>query len=206
MGSGMSISQVRELTAESLTAETPLMEAGIDSLAATELSNQLRDATGLTLSPTLVFEQPTPRAIAAHVLEELLGSQPAVAAPMAAAGGARAEVAVGVSGATGRWPGGCTGAGVALWSMLEASGDAVGEVPATRWVLEEAVDEGLELRKAAVSRCSSARPASSTPLCCCSSSSGRSRGAASRTTSGWGPRGKQVSGMELLSVISLLPI
>ena len=50
---------------------TPLMEAGIDSLAATELSNQLRDATGLTLSPTLVFEQPTPRAIAAQVLEEV---------------------------------------------------------------------------------------------------------------------------------------
>ena len=56
-----------------IVASTPLMEAGIDSLAATELAIRLREATGLALSPTLVFERPTPRAIAAHVLEELLG-------------------------------------------------------------------------------------------------------------------------------------
>ena len=56
---------VRDLTgapAAALTAETPLMEAGVDSLAATELSMRLRSLTGVALSPTLVFEQPTPRA------------------------------------------------------------------------------------------------------------------------------------------------
>ena len=60
---------VRELTgvpAASLGAETPLMEAGVDSLAATELSSRLRSLTGLALSPTLLFEQPTLRAVAAH--------------------------------------------------------------------------------------------------------------------------------------------
>ena len=64
---------VRELTGDGgeVTASTPLMEAGVDSLAATELVNRLRADTGLALSPTLVFEQPTPRAIAAHVLELL---------------------------------------------------------------------------------------------------------------------------------------
>eukprot|EP00964_Phaeocystis_antarctica_P004072 scaffold2192_cov82-Phaeocystis_antarctica.AAC.1 len=69
---------VRELTGDaeaSVTASTPLMEAGIDSLAATELSSRLRAATGLALSSTLVFGQPTPRAIAAHVLEQLAGAQ-----------------------------------------------------------------------------------------------------------------------------------
>ena len=72
---------VRELTGSeaSVTASTPLMEAGVDSLAATELSNRLCAATGLALSPTLVFEQPTPRAIAAHVVEQLAGAQPVVA-------------------------------------------------------------------------------------------------------------------------------
>eukprot|EP00964_Phaeocystis_antarctica_P067990 scaffold41197_cov68-Phaeocystis_antarctica.AAC.1 len=83
---------LRELTGDaetSVTASTPLMEAGIDSLAATELSSRLRAATGLALSPTLVFEQPTPRAIAAHVLEQLAGAQPAMA-PAPAAGLARA--------------------------------------------------------------------------------------------------------------------
>ena len=126
-----------------IVASTPLMEAGIDSLAATELANQLREATGLVLSGTLVFECPTPRAIAAHVLEELLGSQLAV--PMSvgagAAGGTGAlDGTVAVCSVSGRWPGGCEGVGGALWSMMQASGDAVGQVPAARWVLEEAVD------------------------------------------------------------------
>ena len=102
---------VRELTGGEavVAAGTPLMEAGVDSLAATELSNRLRAATGLTLSPTLVFEQPTPRAIAAHVVERLVGARPVSAA--AAAGVAAARVAshgggVVVSGMSGRWPGG----------------------------------------------------------------------------------------------------
>ncbi|MFP6707988.1 MAG: acyl carrier protein, partial [Alphaproteobacteria bacterium] len=55
---------------EALDAETPLMEAGVDSLAATELSSRLRSLTGVALSPTLVFEQPTPRAVATHLLEQ----------------------------------------------------------------------------------------------------------------------------------------
>ena len=64
---------VRELTAtpaDTLTAETPLMEAGVDSLSATELSSRLRALTGVPLSPTIVFEQPTPRAVAEHLLEQ----------------------------------------------------------------------------------------------------------------------------------------
>ena len=125
-----------------IVASTPLMEAGIDSLAATELANQLREATGLTLSSTLVFEHPTPRAIAAHVLEELLGSlgsELALPAGAGVGGGAAAsESFVGVVSVAGRWPGGCEGVGGALWGMLQASGDAVGEVPAARWVLEDA--------------------------------------------------------------------
>ena len=56
---------VRSLTGDGgADAATPLMEAGVDSLAATELVSQLRALTGLELSPTLVFEHPTPRAIA----------------------------------------------------------------------------------------------------------------------------------------------
>jgi acyl carrier protein len=63
---------IRGLTGESaavVDVETPLMEAGVDSLAATELSSRLRSLTGVALSPTLVFEQPTPRAVAAHLVE-----------------------------------------------------------------------------------------------------------------------------------------
>ena len=64
---------VRELTGGGgdIGSSTRLMEAGIDSPAARELSKKLREA--MPLLPTLLFEQPTSRAIAAHVVAQLLG-------------------------------------------------------------------------------------------------------------------------------------
>ncbi|EOD30379.1 hypothetical protein EMIHUDRAFT_232891 [Emiliania huxleyi CCMP1516] len=58
-----------------LTADTPLMEAGIDSLGATEAVSRLREATGADLAPTLFFDQPSARAIAAHVVGRLSGTE-----------------------------------------------------------------------------------------------------------------------------------
>ena len=63
-----------ELTGNSgLRVEAPLMEAGVDSLAATELASRLREVTGVTLSSTIVFDHPTARAVAGHLLEQASG-------------------------------------------------------------------------------------------------------------------------------------
>merc|ERR1712185_605372 len=79
------LSVLEDLTgAGGLTADTPLMEAGIDSLGATEAVSRLREATGAALAPTLIFDQPSARAIATHVVGRLVGAEAAAAAPSTA--------------------------------------------------------------------------------------------------------------------------
>ncbi|MFI0737656.1 beta-ketoacyl synthase N-terminal-like domain-containing protein [Streptomyces sp. NPDC021100] len=58
-------------TTEAVEASVGLPELGFDSLAAAELRAALQTATGLTLSTSLVFDHPTLKALAAHLLAAL---------------------------------------------------------------------------------------------------------------------------------------
>ncbi|KZS78216.1 hypothetical protein A4G29_18495 [Mycobacterium kansasii] len=60
--------------ATTLDPYRPFKHLGIDSLTALELRNALGRQTGLTLPATLIFEEPTPAALAGHLRQQLSGN------------------------------------------------------------------------------------------------------------------------------------
>ena len=59
------------LNVADINADTGFQDLGFDSLSAVELRNRLKTATGLTMSPTVIFDYPTPAALAQHFDTEL---------------------------------------------------------------------------------------------------------------------------------------
>ena len=103
---------------DALDPDRPFKDLGIDSLSALELRNSLATQTGLSLPATLVFDQPTPTAIATH-LAVLLTDGPAPI-PRITAVAARTEEPVAVVGMACRFPGGIDSA-AALWDLVSAA-------------------------------------------------------------------------------------
>ena len=53
-----------EVTGTNISADAPLMDSGLDSIGATELSNKISAHLNTELSPTLLFDHPSLRSIA----------------------------------------------------------------------------------------------------------------------------------------------
>ncbi|WP_341720659.1 SDR family NAD(P)-dependent oxidoreductase [Micromonospora sp. FIMYZ51] len=123
--------------ADVLTTRT-FKDAGLDSLTAVELRNRLNVATGLRLPVGLVFEHPTPSAVAERLRDELLGSAagPATEAP----GPAPDDDPVVIVGMACRFPGGVRSP-EDLWHLVEQELDVVSDLPDNRgWDVESLYD------------------------------------------------------------------
>ncbi|MEE1781587.1 type I polyketide synthase, partial [Streptomyces sp. SP17BM10] len=109
-------------------------DLGFDSLTAIELRNRLAEVTGLRLPATMVFDYPTPHALAAHLLGKLLDEADDAAAPMPATPDAGEPIAI--VGMACRLPGGVR-TPEDLWRLLSEGRDGITDFPTDRgWDLD----------------------------------------------------------------------
>ena len=126
---------------EAIEPERAFKDLGLDSLAGVELRARLEDATGLSLSPTLLYDYPTPSAVAGYLRLRVEGYElpgPVRRPP------SRTQEPVAIVGMSCRYPGDVDSA-EDLWQLVAAGTDAISGFPSDRgWDLERLFDPDPE--------------------------------------------------------------
>jgi acyl transferase domain-containing protein/acyl-CoA synthetase (AMP-forming)/AMP-acid ligase II/acyl carrier protein len=118
---------------ESLDPHQSFASHGIDSASAVSLASELGERLGRDLPATLLYDHPTPAAVARFLAGESADAGVETAAAVERAGEPIAIVGIGC-----RFPGARGPA--AFWRLLHEGVDAISEVPAARWDLRSLFD------------------------------------------------------------------
>ncbi|MCD9160982.1 SDR family NAD(P)-dependent oxidoreductase [Streptomyces albireticuli] len=141
LGHGDPAAETETETAEGIDTDLAFRALGFDSLTAVELRDRLQDATGLRLPTSLVFDHPSPAALARH-LHHLHTGLTGDTAPRTGPSPqpVAADEPIAVVGMACRLPGGITSP-EDLWRALADGTDAVTGFPTDRgWDLDGLYD------------------------------------------------------------------
>ncbi|MFI0154497.1 type I polyketide synthase [Streptomyces lydicus] len=131
---------------EAVAPTRAFRDLGFDSLTAVELRNRLKNATGLRLPATLIFDYPSPAVLAGFLRGEILGTEEAAATAAAAPAvlPASDDDPIVIVGMACRFPGEVRSP-EELWELLARGGEAISELPTDRgWDVESLYDPDPE--------------------------------------------------------------
>ncbi|MFJ1969685.1 SDR family NAD(P)-dependent oxidoreductase [Streptomyces sp. NPDC087903] len=132
-------------SADSVPADQPLRDLGMDSVTAVDLRNRIGTRVGAKLPATLVFDHPTPARLATYLLATTLATDGRTAGRAASdPRPARTTTTPGhepvaLVAMACRLPGGVDDP-EGLWRLVAEGRDAVGPFPAGRWDVESLYD------------------------------------------------------------------
>ncbi|NKY87121.1 type I polyketide synthase [Nocardia veterana] len=125
-------------SADAVEPQRAFRESGFDSLGAVEFRNRLDAATGLKLPATLIYDYPTPEAVADFIRSELDGAAGTDTVAVERVGTSADPIAIVAMSC--RYPGG-VGSPEDLWRVVESGADTTGDLPTDRgWEIDSLYD------------------------------------------------------------------
>jgi 3-oxoacyl-(acyl-carrier-protein) synthase/thioesterase domain-containing protein len=139
---------LKQTTGSDIDPDVPLMDAGLDSLGAVELGNQLQTQSGQKLPSTLIFDYPTARQLSGYFAETAApaGGEETPAERLPSNSAVSLEQKVSACGLSAVLPMGMTMPGL-VQHMAAAGGDVIAEVPPSRWGLAQFAELGGAVAK-----------------------------------------------------------